>query len=88
MTRVNDHDTSIEAAASVEPKRTALQLRVLAILAGGPMTAGEMECLPALRHLAPSTVRKRISELYQLDVIEKRGRGIWRGSSMTLWGMK
>lgn len=82
--RANDHSTSIEAGLAVSEKRSALQATILEALQRlGPMTDRELEALPVFARYAPSTVRKRRSELYQDECIEptgeRRGRlKVWR----------
>jgi len=90
MVRARTSGTSVTAARAVRGVRSALQVKVLAILGrGGPMTAEELENheeMVAL-NLAPSTVRKRISELFQAgELVEAGERPNRRGSAMlTVW---
>jgi hypothetical protein len=66
MHRREDHQTSVDAAERVAPGRQRLQDEVHAVLIKfGPMTAGELEVLPQFSHYGPSTVRKRVSELFK-----------------------
>jgi hypothetical protein len=78
MVRANGHATSEAAASKVAKVRSGLQEQVLAAFRElGPMTDGEVEKLERFAHCAPSTIRKRRSELYQAGVLvktnEKRG---------------
>jgi len=71
MARGPDHGTSIQAAVRVERKRSDLQEWIVSALrANGPMTDRELEQLPEFSLYAPSTVRKRRSELWD------DGRGV------------
>ena len=75
---------SIRSSDSIRPKRNALQFAVLAaILRAGTITDGELERLPEFAKYAPSTIRKRRSELYQLGDVVKRGTD----GRMTLWSV-
>lgn len=69
--RRDNPSTSLMAAKRVEWTITLMQQTVLQhIKQMGPVTAAELEELPVFAHCAPSTVRKRISELKQHGVIE------------------
>ncbi len=71
MARAPDHGTSVMAAGKVERKRSDLQEWIVcALRANGPMTDRELEQLPEFIMYAPSTVRKRRSELWD------DGRGV------------
>lgn len=89
MHRRNDCDTSIAASEKVAPKRNELQERVYDLLAArGPMTDGEIEAIithVGTKKLAPSTVRKRRSELFQAERIVDTG--VRRGG-MRVWQVK
>lgn len=88
MVRTSDPPTSIEAAATVEPFTNALQRMVYQAIAESlvPVTAETVERLPRFSELGPSTVRKRISELYQAKRIVQAGKQKnSRGCSMILW---
>lgn len=63
LARRYDPATSHEAAAVISGKLTRLQARVMAAYEGKEMTAGECERLPEFSGFAPSTIRKRISEI-------------------------
>lgn len=64
MTRTPDSETSHIAAAKVRPGVSDLQRALMRhIQMMQPVTAMQLEELPPFRALAPSTVRKRISEL-------------------------
>lgn len=76
MTRRPDHDTSTGAADRVRRTATTLHRQVLEAIAGAGadgLTDRELETLPAFRHLAPSTARKRRSELFHAGLLEKAG---------------
>jgi hypothetical protein len=86
--RIPDHSTSIAAAEKIAPVRSQLQQDVLAAFwINGPMTDGELEKLPQFVDCAPSTIRKRRSELYD------KGRGVIvktedRRGGMIVWKVK
>lgn len=64
MVRGDDVIESQRAAADVKPHTTAIQRMILTIIASeGPHTAKQLESRTEFRGLAPSTVRKRVSEL-------------------------
>ena len=74
MVRRDDPPTSHEAARKVEPRLSALQKLIIDIFKiRGKMTAKECERRPSLVLLAPSTVRKRICELFAMGLIRKTG---------------
>jgi hypothetical protein len=74
LVRIPDHSTSIAAAEKIAPVRSKLQEWVLAAFNRlGPMTAGECEQLTCFDDCAPSTVRKRISELYKAGELVETG---------------
>ena len=86
MVRANNPETSLEAAQSVVRHRTALQVQILHMIQGHPMTDEELERLPELRDYGPSTVRKRRSELYQEGLLREDGDKLnSRGRMMTVW---
>ncbi len=94
MIRYPDHNTSVEAAESIEPKKHKLQEEVYeAILELGPLNDGELEDLPRFRgRYAYSTVRKRRSELSLAEEPRLFDTGIRRphpysGKSMIVWGV-
>ena len=89
MVRSTDLHTSRDAAAVVEPKRTALQIKVLHALENhGRLTDEQLERLPEFEGLAPSTVRKRRSELWQRAEIACYGDVVnSRGIKMMVWGL-
>ena len=78
-------DSPIEsqvAAARVRDKLTWIQSEILAALgATGPLNARQIEQLPVFAARAPSTVRKRVSELYQARRIVQHGRA----NGMATW---
>lgn len=66
MVRARDHRTSRDAADRLRPKLSNLRLDIYTTIRdAGPygLTAKELERLPQYAALAPSTARKRISEL-------------------------
>lgn len=73
--RRSDLETSVAAAEVIRGKLSDIQRRVLtAFAAAGPLglTDRELEQLEPFRMLAPSTARKRRSELYQGGYIRLR----------------
>lgn len=77
-TRTNDAPTSVAAAKKVEWTITLMQQSVLQHIAQmQPVTAAEIEELPVFSKLAPSTVRKRISELKHLGIITAVDRAVY-----------
>lgn len=82
MTRGHDAIESQRAAADVLPKLTEIQRKIMDILASaGPLNATDLERRVEFRNLAPSTCRKRISELKQLGKLVQVGRK----DRMALW---
>lgn len=72
--RKTDGEASRDAAERVMPKMNDLRRRVLdAIKRNGPITALEMEELPEFYGMAPTTVRKRCSELVQMGAVKENG---------------
>lgn len=75
--RAGDPLTSREAAARIAPKLSTLQQLVLTAVAGAGKrgaTGRELEQLPAFAACAPSTVRKRLSELAHQGRLTDAGR--------------
>lgn len=71
MVRNPDHATSVQAAASVEPKLSKLQREVLEAIRNNPGCCdSDLENLPQFAHYSYSTIRKRRTELYQKGRIE------------------
>ena len=56
-------ETSKQAAAKTEFYATKLQQQILDVFKTGDFTAHEIETMEQFKSLAPSTCRKRISEL-------------------------
>ena len=84
MTRRHDHDTSIAAADRIQEHLSVLQEAVVtAFRVYGPMTARECERLNSFSRCGPSTVRKRISELYKAGKLVAVGRR----DGMKVWGL-
>lgn len=76
MARGRDRQTAKDAAGRVGPHLSPLQQQVLAAVrsAGAEgLTDRELEQLPAFQSLAPSTVRKRRSELLQQGRVQEAG---------------
>jgi len=76
MARARDRQTAKDAAGRVLPHLSPLQQAVLqALTAAGAdgLTDRELERLAGFQHLAPSTVRKRRSELFQLGKVREAG---------------
>lgn len=75
LTRTPDHDTSEKAADKVRSSVTELQRAIFQhIKMMERVTALELEELEAFQHLAPSTVRKRVSELARRGKLIGAGR--------------
>jgi hypothetical protein len=88
MVHTGDPSTSYAAARAVKPSITELQYAIVQVLAVYSMTAEELETLECFKHLGPSTVRKRVSELYHLGVIEPVGKKRnSRNCLMIVWRM-
>jgi hypothetical protein len=88
MVRRDARDTEIAAAAKVQRGLSALQQRVLQAFVelGGSATDEQLETRPQFAELAPSTVRKRRSELLAAGLIVADGERMnSRGAPMTLW---
>jgi predicted transcriptional regulator of viral defense system len=76
--RNGDSETSKAALKRVEWTISMMQQTVLLRIAQmQPVTAAEIEELDEFTKLAPSTVRKRISELKHLGAIAVTGRGTY-----------
>lgn len=75
MVRGSDSIESQVAAGRVLHKLSAIQLEIIKHLGWmGSLTARQIEQAPSFAHLAPSTVRKRISELKQMGRVVQDGR--------------
>lgn len=75
MVRSDSPIESQRGAADVLPKLTEIQALVMAsITQYGPLNDRELESLPCFKGLAPSTARKRRSELVQQGRLVKVGR--------------
>ena len=89
MVRHGDYATSRAAALALEPRLSALQSDIMAALRHhGALTDEQLERLPEFRAYAPSTVRKRRTELRQIGRIyaSKEKRPNERGSAvLTVW---
>jgi hypothetical protein len=73
LNRRPDEPGSIAAAEAVAPRLSDLQRLVLDELRrAGPSLAVELERRPAFAHLAPSTVRKRLTELRRMGQVVVR----------------
>jgi hypothetical protein len=74
-TRRPDHETSEEAASRINLMTGDLRMAIYRLIEEkGPMTAIEAEEMPCWSHLAPSTVRKRCSELFKMRYLISLGR--------------
>ena len=73
--RATDPATSRAAAASIALHLTELQGQVLDALRACPdgATGAELERLPRFAHCAPSTVRKRLTDLHRLGLAQRTG---------------
>jgi len=89
MVRRNDGATSRAAALAVEPRLSELQADIMAALRHhGPLTDEELERLPEFRMYAPSTVRKRRTDLFKMGRVRalKEKRLNSTGTAlMTVW---
>ena len=89
--RIKDPPTAKESGRIFEDRGLgSLHRQVLAALEDGPLTDEALERRPEFAHLAPSTVRKRRSELYEIGMIEhfdtvrnSRGRSMMRWAKVT-----
>lgn len=67
----SSHEAADALLGSGVTALAALQRAVLdAIAERGPITARDLELLPRFRHYAPSTVRKRASELHRAKLVD------------------
>lgn len=74
MVRNTDPQTSRESAEVIRPELGKIQRIVLGAFAHhGPMTARQLEQLDTLKGYAPSTARKRLSELWKAGYLETCG---------------
>lgn len=82
MTHRDAPPTEREAAAKVARKLGELHEAVLdALRSHGPMNDRELERFPRFANLAPSTARKRRSELFQVGRLEAFGKR----DGLTVW---
>lgn len=90
MVRTDARDTEIAAAAAVQPRLNVMHEQVLAAFtAQGPMTDEQLEQLPQFADWAPSTARKRRSELMMAGRLEALGDALnSRNRRMVRWGLK
>jgi len=90
MYRPSNPRTSKLAAQSVTPHLSKLHSLVLeAFKSAGELTDEELENRPEFRGLAPSTCRKRRSELVAMDKLEPCGERVnSRGIKMVVWRIK
>ena len=81
--RLTDPETSRRAAQAIEPRVHRLHRVVLSLVRElQPITAVELEQHHEFERLAPSTVRKRVSELAQWQYLEAVGER----QVQTAWG--
>jgi hypothetical protein len=86
-------DTEVEAALSLLPNLSQLRMRVYLAFINEPegLTDSEVESRSEFSGLAPSTVRKRRSELYHLGALRavgKRKNTVHQnGRNMTVWAI-
>lgn len=88
MVRADARDTEIAAAAAVQLTMNSTRQAVLdaVVELGGAATAEQLEQLPRFAHMAPSTVRKRVSELAQMGHLVADGTRLnSRALPMTMW---
>lgn len=90
MVRRDARDTEIAAAAAVERRLTESHALVRAAFRRqGSMTDEQLEQLPEFADWAPSTARKRRSELMMAGELVAVGDARnSRGRAMTIWGLK
>ena len=75
MARRGDPDTSKTAAVAISDRLSRLQREVLAAYRQhGAMSARQVENLPEFEFFAPSTIRKRVSELHGRDQLRDTGK--------------
>lgn len=85
MVHHNAMRTEVDAAARVLKVCSRLHSEVMgAFIAHGPMTDRELERLPQFAHLAPSTARKRRSELFQAGRLIATDE---RRDGLTVWAV-
>ena len=89
MVRHDDCGTSRSAALAIEPRLSELQAEIMAAFRhNGAMTDESLEQLPEFRAYAPSTVRKRRTELVRMCELRatKEKRANEHGSAvLTVW---
>jgi hypothetical protein len=89
MVHRTDYATSVAAAEAVRPHVSPLMWTVHAELARlGDATDAELERLAVFDNYAPSTVRKRRTDLYQLGMVEPTGetrQAPGRRCALTVW---
>lgn len=84
MVRGDDSVESQYAAVRQLPTRAQVSARLLAILdSEGPQTARELETRDEFAGFAPSSIRKRVSELYHAGELVKAGRR----DGMAIWAV-
>lgn len=84
MVRGDDSVESQYAAVRQLPTRAQVSARLLAILdSEGPQTARELETRDEFGGFAPSSIRKRVSELYHAGELVKAGRR----DGMAIWAV-
>lgn len=86
LTATADHASSEAAADRIAPHVTQLRAEILAVVqAAGDhgITDKELEQLPQFASLAPSSARKRRSELLKLGLVQPRG--LDRRDGCTVW---
>lgn len=90
MVHADARDTEIAAAAAVQPRLNAMHDDVRkAFQAKGPMTDEQLEQLPQFADWAPSTARKRRSELMIAGELQAVGDTVnSRNRRMVVWGLK
>lgn len=87
--RRGDHVTSILAGEAVQRRASALHRIILDRFDEfGRLTDEQLEHMPCFADLAPSTVRKRRSELYQMGILKQVSTVTnSRGRQMIVWGI-
>ena len=87
LSRKRDPATSHAAAKRIAPRLSKLQEQVLYAVMNHPnSTAEQLEQLPQFLTYAPSTVRKRLTDLHRKGLIQSVGvRENSRGCPMQVW---
>lgn len=89
MYHQDDPGPAVETAEMMRPKVGKIQDLVLAAFRlHGPMTAYDAERLPEFGHYGHATIRKRISELVRMELLEEAGVDRSRRAPSTIYRLK